>query len=161
MSNLLTYKGFYGSVSHSIEEEIIHGKIECINDLITYEAESIKELKAAFQEAVDDYLETCELIGKKPDKTMSGSFNVRIGPELHKKAFIDAKSLNMSLNEYVKTAVEDKLRTQPAVHMHLHLEKAKPAKEHIEFVSPYSFKATDNVIKWPQSEGKLELVGCH
>ena len=61
MSNILEYKGFYGSVSHSIEDEVVHGKIECINDLVTYEAETVTELKVAFREAVEDYLETCEM----------------------------------------------------------------------------------------------------
>lgn len=135
MSNILKYKGFYGSVSHSIEDEVVHGKIECINNLVTYEAKTITELKVAFEEAVEDYLETCEMIGKEPEKTMSGSFNIRIGSSLHKKAYLKAKSLNLSLNEFVKSAVEEKLVTDTGVHAHV--EVIKPVEDISVFKSEF------------------------
>lgn len=64
MSGILKYKDFYGSIELSYEDKILHGKIECINDLVTYEAETINDLEAAFREAVDDYLDTCKSLGK-------------------------------------------------------------------------------------------------
>lgn len=85
MNKMLNYKGYFGSIEVSIEDGILHGKIQCINDIVTYEAETPNELKSAFEEAVTDYLETCKELGKSPDKPMSGSFNIRIGSELHKK----------------------------------------------------------------------------
>ncbi|EJL6486938.1 type II toxin-antitoxin system HicB family antitoxin, partial [Vibrio cholerae] len=84
----MKYKGFWGSCEVSFEDGILHGKIECINDLVTYEAATPVELEEAFHDSVDDYLETCEMLGKEPDKTMSGSFNIRVGSELHKKLYI-------------------------------------------------------------------------
>ncbi|EJG9788951.1 type II toxin-antitoxin system HicB family antitoxin [Klebsiella pneumoniae] len=118
MNNLMKYKGYYGSSSISIEDGVMHGKLECINDLVTYEGSTVAELRAAFEEAVDDYLLTCEEIGKSPDKTMSGSFNVRIGEYLHKKAYLAAKSRGMTLNDYVKQAVEDAINGRKEVHYH-------------------------------------------
>ncbi len=158
MSNMLKYKGFYGSVSHSIEDEVVHGKIECINDLVTYEAETIAELKVAFEEAVEDYLETCKMIGKEPEKPMSGSFNIRIGSELHKKAYLESKSLNLSLNEYVKSAVEDKLSKERQVHMHVHVESIKPNKERSTFASNYGDAPSPRFRLGEQSR---KLVGMH
>ncbi|MCM7152087.1 type II toxin-antitoxin system HicB family antitoxin [Enterobacter kobei] len=111
MNNLMQYKGYYGSSSISFEDGVMHGKLECINDLVTYEGATVAELRAAFEEAVDDYLATCEEIGKSPDKTMSGSFNVRIGESLHKKAYLAAKSKNMTLNDYVKQAVSESVES--------------------------------------------------
>lgn len=105
----LTYKTYCGSYEVDFDEGILFGKIECINDLVTFEAESVSELKVAFEEAVDDYLETCSNIGKDPDKPFKGSFNVRIGEGLHKKSYLEALKRNMSLNDFVKTAIEGEL----------------------------------------------------
>lgn len=49
-----------------------------MNDLFNFERFSAQELKMAFEEAVEDYLETCKEIGKTPDKTYKGTFNVRV-----------------------------------------------------------------------------------
>ncbi|XTD39774.1 type II toxin-antitoxin system HicB family antitoxin [Citrobacter murliniae] len=81
MSNMLKYKGYFGSVEFSLEDRVLHGKIQCVNDLVTYEAENLDGLQLAFEEAVDDYLDTCKALNKEPEKPMSGTFNVRIGSE--------------------------------------------------------------------------------
>lgn len=103
MSNTMKYKGFLGSCEISFEDGVLYGKIECINDLVTYEASNPTQLKEVFQDAVDDYLETCEMLGKEPDKTMSGSFNIRVGSELHKILYLKARENNVSLNDMVKS----------------------------------------------------------
>ncbi|ALA01218.1 MULTISPECIES: type II toxin-antitoxin system HicB family antitoxin [Enterobacter] len=119
MSGILKYKDFCGSIDLSYEDKILHGKIECINDLVTYEAETIPALEVAFREAVDDYIETCEAIGKIPEKPMSGTFNIRIGSELHQKAYLASIEQGIKLNEFVKQAVAEKLSTKREIHYHL------------------------------------------
>lgn len=106
MSDLLTYKGYYGSAHYSAADEVFYGKLEGIDDLVNYEGSSVKELIKAFNEAVEDYLETCKEIGKEPNKTYKGSFNVRIPTELHRNASIFAASKDISLNDFVKTAIQ-------------------------------------------------------
>lgn len=106
MSDLLTYKGYFGSAQYSAPDEVFHGKLEGIDDLVTYEATTVQELIQAFNEAVEDYLETCKQIGKEPNKTYKGSFNVRIPGELHRDAAIYAASRDISLNDFVKTAIQ-------------------------------------------------------
>jgi predicted HicB family RNase H-like nuclease len=66
-NELLQYKGYYGTIELS-KDNIIHGKIEFIEDLVNYEATSLEMLKKEFNIAVDFYLETCKRIGKEPDK---------------------------------------------------------------------------------------------
>ncbi len=122
--NLMKHKGFQGTVEVSIEDEVLFGKIVCINDLVTYEADSARELKAAFIDAVDDYIETCEEIGRSPDKPMSGSFNVRVGTEMHRQAFIASLDAGVTLNEFVKSAVTEKLhRKSDKMNLHIHFDK--------------------------------------
>ncbi|WIV25630.1 type II toxin-antitoxin system HicB family antitoxin [Pseudomonas sp. M2(2023)] len=101
----LEYKGFQGSIDFDVQAYVMHGKILHINDLVTYEAENLKELEAAFKEAVDDYLETCEFLGVAPEKPFSGSFNVRVGTSLHKDLAMFAARQDTSINEVVKEAL--------------------------------------------------------
>lgn len=105
MSDVLEYKGYYASVLFSAEDEVFYGKLLGIEDLVNFEGTSVKEIKKVFREAVDDYLETCKKIGKEPNKTYKGTFNVRIPVELHKAAAIFAARQNISLNEFVKSAI--------------------------------------------------------
>lgn len=105
MNEALQYKDYYALIRFSAEDEVFHGKIFGINDLVTFEGTSVKELKKAFRASVDDYIETCKEIGKEPDKTFKGSFNVRIPVQLHKDAAIYAAVHNLSLNDFVKTAI--------------------------------------------------------
>lgn len=106
MKDVLSYKDYIGSVHYSAEDEIMFGKIEGINDLISYEGISVSELKTAFEEAVDDYIELCEQNGKEPEKMYKGTFNIRIKPELHKQAARQAVIEGKSLNQYIEEAIE-------------------------------------------------------
>ena len=105
MNDVLEYKGYYASLHFSSEDEVFYGKLLGIDDLVNFEGASVKELKKAFHEAVTDYLETCKELGKEPNKTYKGTFNVRITTDLHKDAAFFAASHNISLNDFVKTAI--------------------------------------------------------
>ena len=106
MSAMLEYKGYLGSVEYSDEDEVFHGRLEFIRDLVTYEGTDAKGLKQAFHDAVDDYLALCAEEGRKPDVPLKGSFNVRPGRELHRRAMIFARRKGLNLN----TVVSDALR---------------------------------------------------
>ena len=67
MSTMLEYKGYFGSIEYSNEDGVLHGRLEFIRDLVTYEGKDAKGIRAAFREAVDDYLELCEAEGRKAD----------------------------------------------------------------------------------------------
>ena len=101
-------KGYVGSIEFSIEDSVLHGKLLGLKDLVTYEAETIVELKKEFILAVDDYLETCKEVGKEPEKPFKGVFNVRTGRELHRRAVTVAKDRGIKLNELIKIALKKK-----------------------------------------------------
>lgn len=105
MDNILAHRGYYGIVKYSPDDEVFHGKIEAISDLVTFEGETAKEIKSAFAEAVESYLETCEQVGKTPDRPYTGTFNVRVNADLHRKAAVLSKLRNMSLNQLVGEAL--------------------------------------------------------
>lgn len=77
MTNLLIYKDYFGSVEYSANDRVFWGKIEFINDSVTFEAVNADDLEKEFRDTVDDYLETCKKVGKKPEKSYTGELNVR------------------------------------------------------------------------------------
>ena len=109
MKDMIHYKGYYGSVHYSDDDQIFFGKIEYIKALVNYEGTDVESLRNAFKEAVEDYLELCQNEGIKPDQSFRGSFNVRTGRELHCKAALYAKEHDLNLNSVVTEALEQYL----------------------------------------------------
>jgi predicted HicB family RNase H-like nuclease len=115
MNDILEYKNYYATVHFNADDEVFFGKIIGINDLVSFEGTTVPKLKAAFREAVEDYLETCKEIGKDPEKTYKGSFNVRIPSELHREAAKHAAMKNMSLNDFVRFAIDHIIHSEAKV----------------------------------------------
>jgi predicted HicB family RNase H-like nuclease len=110
MNNILKYKDFIATVHFSEEDEAFIGHIEGIDSVVSFEGESVVELKRAFEEAVEDYLNFCKRKGiTEYNKSYTGAFNVRLNPDLHRKAAIAAKVRGTTLNGFIKKAVEDEL----------------------------------------------------
>lgn len=106
MSELIEYRGYYGSVHFDADDLIFHGKIEFIRALVSYEATNAIELKQAFEEAIDDYLDTCQRNGIEPEKPFKGSFNIRVKPELHRRLAIAANNRDIKLNSFIAETLE-------------------------------------------------------
>jgi predicted HicB family RNase H-like nuclease len=101
MKDMMKYKEYFGSVHYSDEDLVFYGKIEFVRALVSYEGTDVKSLRQAFEEAVDDYLDSCKEQGKEPEKPFKGTFNVRIGPELHQRVAAAAAQHGVSLNGYI------------------------------------------------------------
>lgn len=106
-NDLMSYKGYLGSVHFDASAELFFGKVEFIRDLINFEASDAKNLIKSFHKAIDSYLEDCNIVGKAPDKPFKGSFNVRIEPELHKEISLYAMQHGDTLNGVVKKALSE------------------------------------------------------
>ena len=106
MNNIMKYKGYWAKVQYSDEDECFWGEIEGLkNDSITFEGQTVKELKKDFKDAIDHYLEVCKRTNSEPEKQCKGSLNVRLGVELHNKAKMKSIEKNISINELIKDAV--------------------------------------------------------
>ena len=97
----MTYKGYEGIVRFDDNAGMFSGEVINTRDVITFQGSSVKELKRAFQESVDDYLEFCASRGERPDKPFSGSFTVRLPSQLHRRVALEARRRGTSLNSYV------------------------------------------------------------
>lgn len=165
-NDLFEHRGYYGSVQYSAEDECLVGKVEFIDDLILFHAEDVASLKAAFVEAVDDYLHACAADGQQPNTTCRGSFNVRIGVDAHKRAAQLARQRQQSLNDLVKDAVLcyiDRFNPLTAVAAPLQ-ERTFAVKEHQHFSAFTAMKdyqgslvsITEAEFDWPTDPTKQE-----
>jgi len=103
--SFLHYKGYAGSIEFSEEDMVFHGKVIDIKPLISFEGDSVVTIIEDFRDAVDEYLSFCESKGIQPEKPFKGSFNVRIGSELHRKAAMAASGRGISLNAFGEDAI--------------------------------------------------------
>jgi predicted HicB family RNase H-like nuclease len=123
----MQYRDFEGSAEIDTDAMVCRGKILFIDDLVTYKASSPADLVQEFRAAVDDYLETCAQVGKSPQKPCKGQFNVRVTPELHRKAQRRATEENSSLNAVVAIALDRYLND--SMQGDVDLEKISPSHE--------------------------------
>jgi len=106
MNNMMEYKGYYSNPRYSAEDNIFWGKLDGISDSISFEGTSVNELQAAFAEAVDDYLDTCERNGMTPKTPFRGRFEINITPDLHKKIAVFAANRDVSMDHAVETVLK-------------------------------------------------------
>jgi predicted HicB family RNase H-like nuclease len=112
----MEYKGYFVKVEFDDGASIFHGEVINLRDVITFEGETVKELKQAFQDSVDDYLDFCVERGEDPEKPYSGKFVVRVEPELHKNITIEARKSGKSLNVWVSDAISKVLKDNTQGH---------------------------------------------
>ena len=107
---MMEFKGYAAKVEFDDEAGLFHGEVINTRDVITFQGQSVSELRRAFQDSVVDYLAFCKERGEAPDKPFSGQFVTRIPPELHRQvnaaAAISGKSLNAWVTEQLQSAVQ-------------------------------------------------------
>jgi predicted HicB family RNase H-like nuclease len=106
---MMKYKGYIGAVTYDDEAEIFHGEVINSHDVITFQGTCVEDIKQAFIDSVEDYLEFCHKRGEKPEKPFSGKIVLRIPPEVHQQAFVKAKESGISLNKWLEKAIEKQL----------------------------------------------------
>lgn len=106
MSNALIYKGYIAPIEFDADDGIFVGRLAGIRDGVSFHGESVPELRAAFEEAVDDYIATCAKIGKSPEKSYSGKLMLRVDPSLHARAVRAAELAGKSLNSWGAETLE-------------------------------------------------------
>ena len=106
LNSMLEYKGYHATITFDADDNLFVGEVFGITDSLNFHGESVSQIEAMFKPCIDNYLELCQKIGKQPDKEVKGSFNVRLTPELHKKAALEAAKQKMTLNQYVSNAID-------------------------------------------------------
>lgn len=107
---VLKYKNYTGSVEFNETDKILFGKVLGIRGLISYEGQTVDELEQDFKNGIDEYLEICKEKGIEPQKSYTGAFNVRISSDMHGQAVLKAQEQGITLNAFVKLAIEELLK---------------------------------------------------
>ena len=101
MSNLLSHKGYVGRVEFDAEGGVLWGTVAGIGDVIHFQGDTAAEVVRAFRESVDDYLDFCAELGRRPEEAKSGELRVRVGPELHSGVEAAANAAGVSVDDWV------------------------------------------------------------
>ena len=102
MSNVMAYKGYVARIDYDDEDGIFTGRLAVIRDGVGFHADTVAELRAAFHEAVEDYLATCVRLGRDPQRAFSGQMMFRVNPDVHRRAVVAAELAGKSLNAWAE-----------------------------------------------------------
>ena len=102
----MTYKGYGAKVEFDDDAMIFHGEVIGIRDVVTFQGKTVNELKKAFHDSVDDYLDMCQSRGEEPEKPFSGKFVVRVSPDVHRKIYMAAKKAGQSINAWLNMTLQ-------------------------------------------------------
>jgi predicted HicB family RNase H-like nuclease len=105
----MKYKGYHAKYELDEQAGLFHGQVLGLRDVVTFQGTSVSELIQAFHDSVDDYLAFCKERGEEPEKPFSGNFLVRVDPEIHRAASIEAETCGMSLNQWVVETIRETL----------------------------------------------------
>ena len=106
----MTYRGYAASIEYSEEDGCFVGHIAGIRDRVGFHGESVGELRSAFEEAVDDYLQTCRTLGRAAQEPDSGSLVLRARPDIHAALAVAAERRGLSLDRWAAEILESAAR---------------------------------------------------
>jgi predicted HicB family RNase H-like nuclease len=102
----MEYKGYVGAVEFDEDAELFHGEVLNLRDVVTFEGQSVHELRSAFESSVDDYLGFCRERNEEPEKPFSGRILVRIDPSLHRDIYLNSRAEDKSVNSWIAAELE-------------------------------------------------------
>ena len=103
--NMMSYKGYAARIEYSEDDECFVGHISGISDIVGFHGDSVSELRDAFEEAVDDYLETCKALKRQPQQPYTGKIELRIPPDVHAGIAVAAEISGKTIDEWAEDAL--------------------------------------------------------
>ena len=106
MATTMKHKDYIATIEYDDHANLFHGELANLRDVVTFQGRSVAELKKAFRESVEDYLEFCAERGEEPERPVSGKFVVRVAPEVHSRVAAAAVREGVSMNQWVARTLE-------------------------------------------------------
>jgi predicted HicB family RNase H-like nuclease len=103
---MIEYKGYLGKIEFDDRANIFHGEVVNIRDVITFQGQSVDELRQAFEDSIEDYIEFCLERGEQPEKPFSGRFTVQLSPEEHRLVILAAAKAGKRIDSWVADVLE-------------------------------------------------------
>ncbi len=102
----MQYKDYVARIMLDERRGVLHGRVENLADVISFEGATVEELQKEFEESVNLYLKVCKKRGIEPKRPYSGKFVVRLNPTLHREIAVAADRQGESINKWVERALE-------------------------------------------------------
>ena len=109
MSSTLQHRGYEGSVQYSADDKMLHGRLLCSRDVVSYGGMNLLELEINFRESVDEYLAFCAETGKAPDPPSAAVDGIAIRNDLQMQALRFAELHGRKLDAVVNDALQEYL----------------------------------------------------
>ena len=106
MATTMKHKDYIATIEYDDDANLFHGEVANLRDVVTFQGRSVAELKKAFRESIEDYLELCAKRGEEPERPVSGKFVVRVAPEVHSRVAAAAVREGVSMNQWVARTLE-------------------------------------------------------
>ncbi len=105
---MMEYKGYIAKITYDSSVELLHGEVVNAGPypITTFEAADVEGLKREFRISIEDYLAWCKEDGVDPRRPFSGHLNLRLGPDLHQRVAVSAARNGVSINGWIKGALE-------------------------------------------------------
>lgn len=144
MGKMMEYKGYHATVEYDSDDNIFVGKVHGLSDLLSFHGVSVTELENMFHQSIDNYLDICAKMGKKPEKEYGGVFNVRVSSDLHRlvaeKALLQGKTINAVVND----ALENYLQSDERNGMYVLGLRIVPMKQ--DFIHRQDYKEDNEMV---------------
>ena len=103
---MMAYKGYLAHITFDAQANLFHGEIINIRDVVTFQGQSVDELRQVLADSVEDYLAFCAERGEAPDQPFSGRFTVRLSPEQHRQVILAAEKAGKDVAQWVAETLE-------------------------------------------------------
>ena len=104
--NVMELEGYVATVELDEAAGVFHGEVVNTRDVLTFQGQTVAELRASFADTLADYRAWCAERGKAPQKPYSGALSLRIGPELHRRVAAAAAREGLPTNAFIKRTLE-------------------------------------------------------
>jgi predicted HicB family RNase H-like nuclease len=103
----LHHEGYLATLEIDEEAGVIHGRVVNARAVLTFEGETLAELRQAFADTIADYRDWCAERGVEPEKPYSGTLSLRLPPELHRRIAEQAAKAGESINQFITERLEE------------------------------------------------------
>ena len=105
--NSMNYKSYTARIEFDERDSILVGRVLGLRTMISFHGETVPELRAAFEAAIDEFLADCKEQGIRPEKPASGKLMLRMPPEVHGAAIVAAQAAGKSLNQWATEVIAE------------------------------------------------------
>lgn len=105
--NTMNHRGYTAKIEFDERDNIFVGRVLGLRTMISFHGETVAELRAAFEIAIDEFLRDCKEQGVRPEKPASGKLMLRVPPEVHGAALVAARAAGKSLNQWACEILEE------------------------------------------------------